>query len=280
MYIINSRGGKESFSQKKLYHSAKRAGVSDKSARMIAINIAKEIYPGIRTSEIFRKIKGLLQKESPVIALKFNIKESMRKLGPTGFPFEKYIGEILSTLGYEVKINQFLPGRCVRNYEIDFVARKGKEIYVGECKYRQYFGDRVHSQDALANYARFLDISNGSYFKSDKDGGFTLKPILVTNTKFSGRALDYCRCAGVELLGWNYPENSGLEHIVDKEKLYPVTILPSLKTYLKDIFVKEKMMFVRDLLGIDAAEFAKKHRVPRGDIQRLINQAKMLLGEI
>ena len=94
MYIINSRGGKESFSQKKLYHSAKRAGVSDKSARMIAINIAKEIYPGIRTSEIFRKIKGLLQKESPVIALKFNIKESMRKLGPTGFPFEQFVAEI------------------------------------------------------------------------------------------------------------------------------------------------------------------------------------------
>ncbi|MBI2042622.1 MAG: hypothetical protein HYT21_02690 [Candidatus Nealsonbacteria bacterium] len=278
MYIVNSRGEKEPFSQKKLYRSAKRAGASDTAARTIAGTIAKEIYPGIKTAEIFRKIKGLLRKEAPVIALKFNIKDGMRKLGPTGFPFEKYTGEILSNLGYEVKINQFLPGRCVRSYEIDFVAKKEKEIYVGECKYRRYFGDRVHSQEALANYARFLDISNGSYFKSDRGKGFILKPMLVTNTKFSGRALDYCRCAGVELLGWNYPENNGLEHIIDEEKLYPITILPSLKPYLKDIFAKEKTMLVRDLLGINAAKFAKKHRVPVSDIQHLINQAEMLLG--
>lgn len=275
--VINSRGEKELFSSKKVYRSARRAGASDKVARMVAKTLKKEAYPGIRTSKIFGRIKELLRRESPGLALKFNIKEGMRRLGPTGFPFEKYIGEILKSLGYEVKINQFLPARCVRSYEIDFVAKKGKVVYVGECKYRQYFGERVHSQDALANYARFLDISNGNYFKSDRYKGLTLKTMLVTNTKFSGRTLDYCRCVGAELLGWNYPENRGLEYIIDKEKLYPITILHSLKGYLKSIFVEEKMMLAKDLLKIDAAKFAKEYRIPVKDIQCLIGQAEILL---
>lgn len=277
LYVTNARNEREPFSRQKVYQSAKRAGAPDTAARIIAKTIAAEVYPGIGTQEIFKKIKKLLKKESPGAALKFNIKEGMRKLGPTGFPFEKFIGRILSALGYDIKINQFLPGRCVRNYEIDFVAIKGNELYVGECKYRRYFGDRVHSQDALANYARFLDISNGDYFKADKYKGLTLKTILVTNTKLTGRAMDYCRCAGVDLLGWNYPENEGLGQVIDREKLYPITILPALKTNLKDVLVQEQMMLAKDLLLVDAVRFAKKYKLPQRDVQALINQAGMLL---
>ena len=275
--VTNARGEKEPFSKQKVYRSARRAGASDRAARMIAETLERQAYPGIRTSKIFGGIKELLKKDSPKAALKFNIKDGMRRLGPTGFPFEKYTREILRSLGYKVKLNQFLPGRCVRNYEIDFLAQKGKVVYVGECKYRQYFGERVHSQDALANYARFLDIRNGSYFKSGKYRGSVLKTMLVTNTKFSGRAMNYCGCVGADLLGWNYPRNKGLEYVIDREKLYPVTILPSLKGYLKDIFVQEQMMLAKDLLEIDAERFAKKHRISAKDVRALINQAETLL---
>jgi Holliday junction resolvase len=168
LFVINARGKKEPFSFKKVYRSAKRAGAFGKTARRIAETIKREVYPGIRTSEIFRRIKRILREEVPEAALKFNIKEGMRKLGPTGFPFEKYAGEILRNLGYKVKINQFLPAKCVRRYEIDFVAEKGKTVYIGECKYRQDLGDIVRSPDALINYARFLDIFEGNRFKSSK----------------------------------------------------------------------------------------------------------------
>jgi Holliday junction resolvase len=200
----------------------------------------------------------------------------MRKLGPTGFPFEKYAAEILKNLGYKVKINQFLPAKCARSYEIDFVAEKGKTIYVGECKYRHNFGEIVRSRDALANYARFLDISGGSRFKSSKYKDYKIKTMLVTNTKFSSKSVSYCRCVGVDLLGWNYPKNRGLEYIIDEGKLYPVTILPALKKYIKKAFVEEEIMLAKDVLEIDPEKFARRHGIQLKHLRSLIAQAKAL----
>ena len=277
LFVINARGEKEPFSFQKVYRSAKRAGASGKAARRIAETIKEEMYPGIKTSEIFGRIKKMLGKEAPGAALKFNIKEGMRRLGPTGFPFEKYAGEVLKNLGYKVKINQFLPAKCVRSYEIDFVAKKGKTIYIGECKYRQNSGDIVNSQDVLANYARFLDISESNYFKSTKYKNRKIKTILITNTKFSGKSINYCRCVGAELLGWNYPKNRGLEYLIDREKLYPVTILPALKKYIKKAFVEEKIILAKDVLKIDPEKFAKKHKIQLKHLKSLIDQAKVLL---
>ena len=165
LFVINAGGEREPFSFKKVYRSARRAGASKETAQRIAKTIKKELYPGISTAEIFKKIKSLLRREAPQAALKFSLKEGMRKLGPTGFPFEKYTAEIFKNLGYKTSTNQFLPGRCIHSYEIDFVAEKGKTVYVGECKYRRFFGERVRSSDVLENYARFLDIRNGRYFK-------------------------------------------------------------------------------------------------------------------
>ena len=279
IFVINSKGEREPFSQKKVYRSARRVGASRQSAKRIANVIEKEAYPGINTSEIFKKAKGLLHKDSPRAALRFNLKEGMRRLGPTGFPFEKYVGEIFKKIGYETKINQFLPGRCLRNYEIDFIAKKGKVIYVGECKYRNLFGERVHSSDALANHARFSDILNGSYFKSNKYKHFKIKTMMVTNTKFTGRAQNYSRCMGAELLGWNHPKKNGLESIIEKEKLYPITILPSLKKYLRDVLTKEKMMLAEDILKVDPQKFAKKFKIRLKDFKSLINEAEVLLNK-
>lgn len=277
IFVINSRGEKELFSYKKVHRSAIRAGASRQSAQRITNVIKREVYPGIKTSEIFKRVESLLYKEFPKAALRFNLKEGIRKLGPTGFPFEKYVEEILKRLGYEVKINQFLSGRCLSSYEIDFVAQKGKVIYVGECKYRNLFGERVHSKNALANYARFLDISNGSYFKSSKYRGSVIKSMMVTNAKFTSSAQNYSNCVGVELLGWNYPKNKGLEYLIEKEKLYPITILPSLNKYLIDAFTKEKMMLVEDVLKIDSQKLVKKLKIPVKHLYSLAQEARILL---
>ena len=214
LYVINSNKERELFSFQKVYRSAKRVGASGKLALEIAKTIKREVYPGIRTSEIFKRVKNLLQQESPKAALKFNLKEGTKKLGPTGFPFEKYIGEVLKKIGFKVKINQYLPGHCISNYEIDFIAQKENLIYIGECKYRNISGDRVHSRDALANYARFLDILNGPYFKLKKYKNLKIKTMMVTNTKFTKRAENYSYCMKAELLGWRCPKNKGLEYFI------------------------------------------------------------------
>jgi len=232
LYVINSRGDKELFSLQKVCRSARWAGASQELSRKIAKVIEKEAYPGIRTSEIFQKVKKLLHQKTPGAALRFNLKEGMRKLGPTGFPFEKFIGGIFR---------------------------------------------KLHSKDALANHARFLDILNGPFFKTKKYKDFKIKTILVTNTKFTNRAKNYSNCVGVETLGWKIPRNKGLEYLIEKEKLYPVTILPSLNKYLRDVFVSEKIMLVEDVLKVDPQKFSKRFKISVKYLYPLIKEAKTLL---
>ena len=275
-YIINSRGEKKLFSFNKVYNSARRVGASSSLAEEIATIIKKEAYPGIKTLDIFKKVKKLLAKKNHRSALRFSLKEGMRKLGPTGFPFEKYIGEVFKKLGFRVQINQHPPGYCVPSHEIDFIARKAKLIYIGECKYRNVAGERIHLKDALANFARYVDVLNGPYFQSKKYQNLKIKTIMVTNTKFTSRTKEYSFCMDVELLGWNWPKNRGLERLVEKEGLYPVTILPSLRRSLKDILVSKRMMLAQDVLKIDPQKFSKKFKIPVKYLYPLIEEARIL----
>jgi len=322
-YVINSRGEKELFSFKKVYRSARRVGASKTLAQKIAETIKKEVYPGIETRKIFGRVKSMLHRTTPQAALKFNLKEGMRKLGPTGFPFEKYIGEILASNGFEVKFNEHITGYCA-TYEIDFLAKKKKFLssrnlnksnsdsplpfglkrldqigskterrpspfdkkgcpkgdsarakrvpiwYIGECKYHRRRGERVDLQVSLANYARFLDLK-----KEFKDSN--VKSLLATNTKFTSEAKRYCKCVEVELLGWNWPKGRGLEYLIDSEKLYPITILPSFKGCLVDVFSAKKMMLVRDILGMSPAKISRRLKIPKKHLHELIKEAKILL---
>ena len=278
-YIINSRGEKEAFSFNKVYNSARRVGASSSLAEEIATIIKKEAYSGIKTLDIFKKVKRLLTKKNHKFALRFSLKEGMRRMGPTGFLFEKYVGEIFKKLGFSVQINQHPPGYCVPSHEIDFIARKAKLIYIGECKYRNLPGERVHLKDALANFARYIDVLNGPHFKSNKYRNLKIKTMMVTNTKFTSRTKDYSYCMGVELLGWNWPKNRGLERLIEKEGLYPVTILPSLRRPLKDILVSKRMMLVQDVLKIDPQKFSKKFKIPVKHIYSLGEEVRILLGK-
>ncbi len=270
-YVVKFDGREEAFSAEKVYQSAKRVGASDLLAKRVVKDVEKKVYSGIKTSEIYSKVKGLLKEDDYRIALRFNLKKGIRKLGPTGFPFEKYIGEILLNQGFEVKLNQEIPGACCI-YEIDFLAEKDGLIYIGECKYRNLADGKVHSKDALANYARFLDIKNGNYFKKE------LRSLLVTNNKFTSRSLKYSKCVGVDLLGWRYPKNKGLEYLIESQKLYPITILPGLNKYLAELFAKEKIMLAKDLLEKDIKQSLGIRKIVRNpDV--LIKQAKILLGK-
>lgn len=276
LYIINSYGERESFSVEKVYRSARRVGASKELAEKIARTIEKEVYSGITTLKIFKRVKKILQQKTPKAALKFNLKEGMKKLGPTGFPFEKYIGAIFSRNDFEVKLNQYISGFCCK-YEIDFVARKDSLLYIGECKYHNLPGGRIHSNTALANYARFLDIKKGKFFNKNNYKNLRIKSLLVTNTKFTTKTIKYSNCVGVELLGWNYPRNEGLEDLIDSQGLYPITILPSLNRYLTEIFASKKIMLAQDILRIDVIKFAKKTKISEKHLRRLVKEAEILL---
>jgi len=255
VYVLNLRGEKEPFSFSKVLKSAKNAGASKELAFQIAKQIEKEVFEGMKTSEIFERIYQLLSEKSFSSAIRLNLKKAIERLGPTGFPFEKFVGKILEKEGFQIKLNQEIPGFCT-NYEIDFLAQKDNFLYIGECKFHHLPGGRIDLQVALANYARFLDIEKGRFLNS----GIKYKSLLVTNTKFTSKAIQYSRCVGVELLGWKYPAKGGLESLIEKNELYPITILPSVSQNLAKFLIEQKIILAKDVLSknFEKLNIAKK----------------------
>jgi hypothetical protein len=271
--VIKVNGEKEPFSFKKVYNSALRVGAPESAAKDIAKKIEGEVYQGMKTSEIFRKVRQELKKENLPAAIRFNLKEGIKKLGPAGFVFEKYIREILINYGFNVEIAQIISGRCV-NHEVDFLAVKEGNIYIGECKYRNNQGDKVDLNVCLKGFAVLEDVKATSRFRGYNTANF----LVVTNSKFTNQAIKYSNCQGIKLIGWRYPEDQGLEYMIDRKKLYPITILPSLKGYLLSVFCKEGFMLAEDVLNVDIEKFSKKGNIPKSQINNLISEARALLG--
>lgn len=276
--VINNSGKKEVFSRNKLYLSIRRAGASKALAEKICDAVEKEIYPEIQTKEIFKKVQKILLKENPRSGIRYGLKEAMRLLGPSGFPFEKYVGDIFEQLGFSVVLNQYLQGICVF-HEIDILAKEKKYLLIGECKYHILPGARVDLKVGLVHYARFLDLKSGDFFKKTEFKNLKPRPIIITNTKFTTKIIKYAECTGIDLLGWKYPELRGLEYIIESQGFYPITILPSFKGQLLEIFSQEKLMLVQDLLEIDTAKFCKKTGLSQKKISILKKEAEILLLE-
>jgi Holliday junction resolvase-like predicted endonuclease len=268
--VIKLNGEKENFSSKKVYQSAMKAGAPAFLAKNIATEIEKEVYNGIKTTEIFKKVKDRLKKEDPQISLRFNLKEGMKKLGPAGFVFEDYVRKVLSRSGMKVKGNKILSGKCC-SYEIDFLAEKEETTYIGECKYRNNHGDKIDINVCLKSFAILDDIKSAKHFNAD------LNFFIVTNSKFTEQAIKYANCKGIKLLGWNYPKNDGLEILITKNKLYPITILPSFRGYCAEIFKKEGIMLVDEILSMDVVKFSKKVNIPEKQLESLKREAQILL---
>jgi hypothetical protein len=62
---------------------------------------------------------------------------------------------------------------------------------------------------------------------------------VVTNTRFSLDSLEFSKCSGIRLLGWDYPEGNGLKEIIEREKIYPVSILSGISKKEKVILMEQ-----------------------------------------
>lgn len=278
LYVINARGEREPFSFGKVYESARRAGASSLLARRIAKEIKARAYPGIKTRQVYAWVKGSLKRENEGAAIRFSLKKAIQKMGPTGFPFEKYIGAIFRNFGFNVKLNQHLQGRCLK-YEIDFLAENKKFLYVGECKYRQSLEKgKVHSYAALANYARFLDLKDG-FLNQKKFKDLEIKSILVTEGRFTKDTLNFCRCRKVELLGWRYPGDKGLEHLIESRGLYPITILPSLRLNMAKFFISKGIILVRQFQKLKLDDFSKENNIPLSYLEKMRREGGLLIND-
>lgn len=223
--IVKGDGEREAFDPGKLARSLSHAGASEALAEQVSREITAGVKDGMTTTEIYRKAFALLHKEERVVAARYSTRRAILELGPTGFPFEKFVAELFRAKGYETSHNVIVKGRCAE-HEVDVVLKNAKHTIGAELKFHNTPGFKTDLKTALYVRARYWDIEWGAQDRKEKSG--IDEGWLVTNTKFTTNATQYAECAGIHLLGWNYPRGAGLADLIQETGMYPVTILTTL----------------------------------------------------
>lgn len=258
--IKKASGEKEAFDVEKLKESLRKAGAEETIIEQVTREINSWIYDGISTQKIYSRAFSLLRREKKYLASRYKLKKAIMELGPTGFPFEHFMGKILENQGYSTEIGQVIQGRCV-SHEVDVVATREKEQYFVECKYGQSAGKTVSVQVPLYIRSRVDDII-AKRKESENYQGYSFFGWVVTNTRFTSDAIDYGKCSGLNLLSWDYPSGNGLKDIIDREKIYPITVLHNLTKIEKQHLMEQGTVICRQLIEkpevLDEFQFSSK----------------------
>jgi len=256
--VLKASGEKEPFSEEKIRYSIKRAGIPSNIQNKVVNHVKSKLYENIPTSQVYEHITEFLKNEPHPTQVKYGLKRAIMELGPTGYPFEDLVSEILKTKGYVTEVGSILTGRCV-SHEIDVIAEKpGTEKLMVEVKFHNAPGIHTDVHVSLYTKARFDDLKEK--YKFDR-------PWLFTNTKITPDALAYALCVNMGVVGWNYPQNEGLRDLIEHANLYPVTILASLSQSQKQILLDNHVVTVRkimqnvDCLSILRIQIEKKDEI-------------------
>jgi hypothetical protein len=272
--IIKASGQAEEFLIRKLVDSLIRSGASEDVAWDIAKTIEKQITPSSHTKHIFKMAKRLLRQYNRASVMRYSIKKAIYSLGPAGYQFEKYFARILRAYGYSVEVNMILHGYCV-THEVDVFAVKDGKGFVVECKYHSNGGIPTDVKIALYIHSRFEDIKKAYNVKSESTVQIH-QGWLVTNTRCSADAIKYSECAGLKIISWKYPEKDSLEKLIENKRLYPVTILSSVKKNSLDILFRNDIIFAKDIADMDEQTFIKRSGLDAGTAGILKREADEL----
>jgi len=92
--ITKTDGKTELFKVEKLRRSMRRAGADPEETNRIVVEIEKLLYDGVKTQEIYRHAFTLLRNNLPPTAARYSLRRALFNLGPTGFPFEKFLARL------------------------------------------------------------------------------------------------------------------------------------------------------------------------------------------
>ena len=265
-YIIKASGDKEEFNKKKIERTALKAGASKQFAREVSDKVEKAVYEGITTKKILEiALKSL--KDKPEVALRYDLKRAIMSLGPSGFPFEKFFAAILENYDYKTKVGLILKGKAT-THEVDILAEtKENKRYIIECKYHNHLGTHTDSKVAMYTYARFLDLKNNPENKINLGW-------LVTNTKCTTHAIQYAKGVGLKITSWQYPSNESLQKLIMKKRLYPITILKSINSTIKEKLSHANIILAKNLIDTNLNELKIKTNLPENILIRIIKEAK------
>lgn len=259
--VIKASGERVPFDLVKLRGSLERSGASPEMSGLIAEKVLSQLHEGISTRKLYRLAFGLLHKRSKHLAARYRLKQAILELGPTGFPFEHFVARILENDGYRTQVGVVVEGKCVK-HEVDVIADRDAQHFLVECKYHNTPGRVCDVKVPLYIHARFLDVVE-RWQKEPGNGHRFHQGWLVTNTRFTGDAIQFGQCAGLRMVGWDHPVKGSLKDRIDRSGLYPLTCLGSLTKAEKERLLDQGLLLARDVVEDPEALTRSLVRAPR-----------------
>lgn len=270
-YIIKSSGDKELFDIRKFRNSLLKAGAPEDVIGTIVHEI-KEM-PNLRsTKDIYEFALNRLDQLAPPIAARYNLKRALMELGPAGYSFEKFIGELFKAQGYTVHLGTIISGACV-DHEVDVSAEKDEKHFFIECKFHNRRGLKSDVKVALYTKARFDDIRKAI----DLNPSHAHKlhgAWIVTNTTLTSQARAYGGCVGLHLLDWKHPEGRSLPDLIHALGLHPITALTSLTNREKRECIKAGFVLCHQ--AHDYKDVLTELRLPKLQIAKILQESKIV----
>lgn len=231
MHVTKAAGHTELFVVEKLERSLRNAGAEPETIAKIVANLDSWMTPGISTKKIYTHAFSTLRRDKSSNAIRYRLKQAILELGPTGYPFESLIGELFKRQGFETEVGVVVNGNCV-THEMDVIATAHHLQHLAECKYHKDQGKQVSVQVPLYVRSRVNDIIKLREGLPKYDH-FSFYGWVITNTRFSADSIQYGTCSGLKLLAWDFPQGKGLKDLIEKYKLFPITILSRLNKQQK-----------------------------------------------
>ncbi len=270
--VIKRNGEEVEFDDARIYRSMERSGVPRELQDHALQHIRERVQADntITTDEIFYHIREYLVGKDKKSATRFNLRQGIFDLGPTGFPFEKYLSRIFQGEGYKAETNLIMSGECV-SHEIDILLEKDGIKEMVEVKFHNQTVGKTDVQVLMYTYARFLDVKE----RNKLDGVW-----VATNTKLTTDAITYAECKGIKTLAWNYPEKGNLQDFVESPQMYPVTILTDITSEEKRRLIDNDVVLAYDLIQIPIEDLTDKYLIDRDRAEEVKRSAELVCNVV
>jgi hypothetical protein len=245
--ITKMSGDQVYFDEEKLKRSLRRSKADEDIIAQVIEKVKKELYDSMPTKEIYKLAFSHLRKYSTTSASRYKLKSAILELGPSGFPFEKYIAELLKFKNYQTEVGKIVQGHCI-THEVDILAENEHEHLIVECKFHSDQRRFCDVKVPLYIHSRFKDVESKMKEKINKIGKRYIGG-LVTNTRFSSDALQYGNCMSMFMLSWDYPFNKSLKNLIDESGLHPITSLLTLLKHEKEQILGMGIVLCKDLIN-------------------------------
>jgi len=273
IHVIKADGSKQLFDKQKIINTCLRLQATLEQAQSIADRIEARAYDGIPTKKILQMVFRYMKKYRPAIAYQIDLKQAIAMLRSKP-DFEIFVSKLYEAMGYEVKTNLIIQGKCIE-HEIDVVAKKGNETILVEVKH--HVNHHAYSGlDAFLQLNSTLEDLKEGYEIGKNNFKFN-KAILICNTKVSEHAKRYALCRGLDFIAWKFPLEKGLERLIEEYKLYPITFLKEIERDEVYKLADTGIVTLKQLIG-DVDEISRKSGIRKNRVLQLQKAAKIVLG--